>query len=104
MFQEISELRLAQADGGLPTALAAGSVRKRCLCVQPAVSRRGARQRDTTTAPYLLSPDSVRSLWSRGLWLAWHLRRAAGFGGFANKPSVLAKEAGGMRHALNWRQ
>jgi AraC family transcriptional regulator len=25
MFQEISELRLAQADGGLPTALAAGS-------------------------------------------------------------------------------
>jgi len=25
MFQEISELRLAQADGGLPTVVAAGS-------------------------------------------------------------------------------
>jgi hypothetical protein len=49
MFQEISELRLAQADGGLPTVVAA------------AVPRRRACQRDTATAPYLLSPDSVRS-------------------------------------------
>jgi hypothetical protein len=60
MFQEISELRLAQADGGLPTVAAAGSAPGESGVFVFSARFHGGGQRDTATAPHLLSPDAER--------------------------------------------